>query len=63
MEGVIAAALADARAAGGAGKDVTPFLLARITELTGGRSLETTVALIRNNAALAADIAVALSDG
>jgi pseudouridine-5'-phosphate glycosidase len=41
----------------------TPFLLARITELSGGRSLETNVALIRNNAVLAGEIAVALCDG
>lgn len=54
-------AIADAERAGVAGKDVTPYLLARITELTGGRSLAANVALIRNNAALAAELATALA--
>lgn len=54
-------AIADAERAGVAGKDVTPYLLARITELTGGRSLAANVALIRKNAALAAELATALA--
>jgi pseudouridine-5'-phosphate glycosidase len=54
-------ALADADAAGVTGKDVTPYLLGRIVELTGGRSLVANVALVRNNAALAAELAVALA--
>ncbi len=54
-------AVADARAEGVSGKEVTPFILSRMLELTGGRSLATNVALIRNNAALAAEIAVALA--
>jgi pseudouridine-5'-phosphate glycosidase len=54
-------ALADADRAGVTGKDVTPYLLGRIVELTGGRSLTANVALVRNNAALAADLAVALA--
>jgi pseudouridine-5'-phosphate glycosidase len=62
MEGHIARAIADAEAAGVRGKDVTPFLLARMLELTAGRSLATNIALIRNNARLAAEIAVALAD-
>jgi pseudouridylate synthase len=60
IDGIIAAALGEAQASGVTGKDVTPFLLARIKELTGGRSLQTNVALIRHNAALAAEIAVQL---
>jgi pseudouridine-5'-phosphate glycosidase len=56
----IEAALAQAREAGIAAKAVTPFLLARMLELTGGRSLATNIALVRNNAALAARMAVAL---
>ena len=44
------------------GKAVTPWLLARIMELTEGRSLETNIALIRNNANLAGKIAVELGD-
>jgi pseudouridine-5'-phosphate glycosidase len=54
-------ALADAEREGVTGKDVTPYLLGRIVELTGGRSLVANIALVRNNAALAADLAVALA--
>lgn len=39
------------------GKEVTPFLLAKVKELTGGESLDANIALVRNNAALAAQIA------
>lgn len=42
------------------GKAVTPYLLARILDLTGGASLRTNIALVENNARLAARIAVAL---
>lgn len=41
------------------GKDITPFLLGRIVELSGGRSLETNIALVRNNARLGAALSVA----
>ncbi|MGR3540899.1 MAG: pseudouridine-5'-phosphate glycosidase [Hasllibacter sp.] len=57
---VVEAALADADAAGIAAKEVTPFLLGRVLELTGGRSLEANVALIVDNARLAARIAHAI---
>lgn len=53
----IAAAQVAAEAAGVSGKAVTPFLLARIVELTGGASLTTNIALVKNNARLAARIA------
>ena len=53
-------AQAEADAAGIAGKAVTPFLLKRLFELTEGRSLISNIALVKNNAALAADIAIAL---
>ncbi len=43
------------------GKKVTPFLLARVKELTGGDSLESNIQLVLNNAALAADTAAALA--
>ena len=43
------------------GKDTTPFLLARIAEHTGGRSLEANIQLVINNARVAAEIAVELS--
>ncbi len=42
------------------GKEITPFLLDRIKTLTGGKSLEANKKLVRNNAKLAAKIAVAL---
>jgi pseudouridine-5'-phosphate glycosidase len=57
----IAAALAEAERAGIAAKAVTPFLLARIAEATGGAALAANIALIRSNARLAARIAVALA--
>jgi pseudouridylate synthase len=44
------------------GKDVTPFLLACIAERTSGASLEANLALLESNAALAAEVAVALAD-
>ncbi|OHD26187.1 MAG: pseudouridine-5-phosphate glycosidase [Spirochaetes bacterium GWB1_59_5] len=50
-------ALGEARTAGVRGKDVTPFMLARVKELTGGDSLESNIALVMNNARLAAAIA------
>ena len=61
MAGWIALAQADAEAEGVSGKDVTPFLLQRILELTDGRSLATNIALVEHNARLAARIAVALA--
>ncbi len=62
MEGVIQQALAAADAAGVRGKDITPFLLAKVKELTGGESFETNVALALNNARVAARIAAALAN-
>lgn len=59
MEEHIAEALRLAEAQNITGKEVTPFLLARIFEITGGKSLDTNIALVRNNAALAARIACA----
>jgi len=61
IEAVIARAVAEAEAQKISGKDSTPFLLGRIVEITEGRSLKSNIALVRNNAALAARIAVALS--
>lgn len=63
MESTIAQAIHDAHLAGITGKAVTPWLLGRIVELTGGASLITNQALIKNNAALAGKIAVQLSNG
>jgi pseudouridine-5'-phosphate glycosidase len=56
----IAEALAAAEAEGVAGKEVTPYLLARLSAATGGRALAANIALVRSNARLAARIAVEL---
>ena len=61
IEQHIAAALRDASARGVAGKEVTPFLLARIRDLTQGASQRANVALVLNNAQVGARIARALS--
>ncbi len=61
-QSAVDAALEDASAKGITGKDVTPFLLSRVLELTAGRSLSANVALLRSNARLAAKIAIELSD-
>jgi pseudouridylate synthase len=52
-------ALAEATANGIHGKEVTPFLLKHLAEITAGKSLKANIALVMNNAAVAADIAVA----
>ncbi|WP_374291434.1 pseudouridine-5'-phosphate glycosidase [Paenirhodobacter enshiensis] len=61
IDPVIEQALAEAAAQHIHAKEVTPFLLARIFELTEGRSLETNIALVLNNARLAAAIAAELA--
>ncbi len=60
VESAVAHALEGARAAGVRGAAVTPFLLAAVERETGGRSLATNLALLESNAALAAEIAVAV---
>jgi pseudouridine-5'-phosphate glycosidase len=54
----VAHAVEEAGALGIAGAELTPFLLARIAEITEGRSLRANRALLENNAAVAAEIAV-----
>ena len=63
IDAITAQALAEAQRQGITGKAVTPFLLARIQALTGGRSLATNIALVKHNAAVGARLAVALADG
>lgn len=58
---VIEQALAEAEAQRIAAKEVTPFLLQRIFELTEGRSLASNIELVLNNARLAAQIAIAMT--
>ena len=61
VEDAIRQALAAAEGEGIRGKEVTPFLLRAVAERTGGRSLEANVALLRNNARVAAAVAVEIS--
>ena len=57
IESKIKQALAEAMSAGISGKETTPFLLKRIAEITGGSSLATNIALVKNNALLGAKVA------
>ncbi|MEM1361188.1 MAG: pseudouridine-5'-phosphate glycosidase [Pseudomonadota bacterium] len=57
---LIAQAQAEAEAQGITGKQVTPFLLAQLNEITAGRSLAANISLVRHNACVAAQIASAL---
>jgi len=59
IDGAIQAALAEMPGRGIAGKEATPFILARVNEITGGTSLRANIALIKNNARLGAAVAVA----
>jgi len=61
IEPIIAKATAEAAQRNITGKDVTPFLLDRLFEMTGGRSLDANLALVLNNAALAAAIAAEIA--
>ena len=58
---IIEKAIAEANELGVHGKNLTPFLLARLAEITQGHSLTANIALVNNNAKLAAEIAVAYS--
>jgi len=62
MEHAINQALGDAAAAGVKGKAVTPYLLSRIAELTHGESLAANLALLENNARVAAEVARVISN-
>lgn len=60
IDAITAQALGEAASGGVTGKKVTPFLLARIKQLTEGRSLATNIALVKNNARVGAELARAL---
>jgi pseudouridylate synthase len=62
MRAFIDQAVGEAEQQGIAGKEVTPWILARIVELTEGRSLRTNIALVKSNARLAGEIAVCAAD-
>ncbi|MBP3398839.1 MAG: pseudouridine-5'-phosphate glycosidase, partial [Erysipelotrichaceae bacterium] len=57
----IEAAINECNALGIKGKETTPFLLDKIQKLTGGKSLESNIQLVYNNAKVAAQISCALS--
>ncbi|XP_044049276.1 pseudouridine-metabolizing bifunctional protein C1861.05 isoform X2 [Siniperca chuatsi] len=61
IEEAIQAAVTEASAKGITGRDVTPFILQKVNELTKGKSLEANIALIHNNAKVGSQIACALS--
>lgn len=63
IDPVIEQALKEAETLKISAKKVTPFLLSRIFELTDGKSLDTNIALVKNNAKVAAEIAVGLNTG
>lgn len=62
IEGAIEQATEEAEAKGVTGAELTPFVLARLAELTGRRSVRTNISLLRNNARVAAQIAVELAN-
>jgi pseudouridine-5'-phosphate glycosidase len=62
MEQAMAVAIQDEQHQGVAGKEVTPFLLRKLAEITGGNSVEANMALLRANAALAGQVATAMRE-
>lgn len=62
IDAITTQALAEAEAQGIQGKAITPFLLARIKALTGGRSLATNIALVKHNAVVGARLARSLKN-
>ncbi|MDH7488101.1 MAG: pseudouridine-5'-phosphate glycosidase [Anaerolineae bacterium] len=63
VEEAIARALAEAEREGVRGKAITPYLLARVSQITEGRSLEANLALLARNAEVGARLAVCLAQG
>ena len=63
IDAIIDQAVREADEKGVHGKDSTPFLLAKIVELTGGESLKTNIQLVYNNAKLGAQIAKEYQEG
>ena len=61
LEAAIESGLAEAEAAGVRGAAVTPFILGRLVDATGGNTLDANVALAVNNAEVAAELAAALA--
>mmetsp|Transcript_15510 Transcript_15510/g.29260 ORF Transcript_15510/g.29260 Transcript_15510/m.29260 type:complete len:713 (-) Transcript_15510:33-2171(-) len=62
VEAAIQETLDEANKLGITGRDVTPFILKKVTEKTKGDSLKSNISLVKNNAAVGADIAVAIAN-
>ena len=62
IEDATVQALREASEQGVAGADTTPFLLARVQELTGGRSLQANIQLVLNNAKIGAQLATEVAE-
>lgn len=62
LESILADALKLADERGVLGKDITPFLLSQMSERSGGRTLAANIALLENNASVAASVAAAFSE-
>ena len=63
IDAAVATALEEMEEQNVVGKDTTPFLLKRVNEITGGDSLESNIALVKHNAKVGSQIAVALANG
>lgn len=61
IDSIIDRAVKEAEEQGVKGKDATPFLLKKVVEYSGGKSLDTNIDLVLNNAKLGAKIAVSLA--
>ncbi|PIC58683.1 pseudouridine-5-phosphate glycosidase [Sporosarcina sp. P12(2017)] len=61
MDGLVSDALKEAEEMGISGKNLTPHMLKRVQEMTGGKSLEANIALVKSNAELAAKLAVSFN--
>jgi pseudouridylate synthase len=62
INGIIESALKEAEERKIAGKDVTPFMLGKVKELTEGKSLDANIALVKNNAVVGAKLAVSFNE-
>ncbi|ARF18559.1 pseudouridine-5'-phosphate glycosidase [Sporosarcina ureae] len=61
IDGLVSDALKEAEQLGISGKNLTPHMLKRVQEMTGGKSLEANIALVKSNAELAAKLAVSFN--
>ena len=61
MDQLVSDALEEADQQGISGKNLTPYMLKKVQEMTGGKSLEANIALVKSNAELAAKLAVSFN--